>query len=247
MKKLIRIKKIAFFLLFSLYLLPVFSQELSEDKQFKNGIGLTFTDLINSSFLITYERAVGEHISVGLGLGYKGDEGLIRLSGLDTDELKTNDLTYSGSKILPEFRYYLNAKDNNMLSGFYFGAYMKFVNYKSDLVGTFIDSEAIEYDLSFEGKTSVSSFGLMVGYKLSISKRLSINFLIAGPGAGFYNFELKNIIEPPQEFYDALNTALENYSLFDFLGADFEFNDTQLKADLTLPTFRYGMTISYSF
>ena len=247
MKKLIFIKKITFLLLFSLYLLPVFSQELPEYKQFKNEIGLTFSDLINNSYLFTYERAVGEHISVGLGLGYKGEEGLIKLSGLDTDQLKTNDLTYSGIKILPEFRYYINAKDNNMLSGFYFGAYMKFVNYKSDLLGTFIDSEAIEYDLSFEGKVSVSSFGLMVGYKLPLSKRLHMNFLIAGPGAGFYNFDLKNVIEPPQEFYEALNTALENYSLFDLLGADFEFNETRLKADLALPAFRYGMGISYSF
>jgi len=247
MKKLIFIKKITFLLLFSVYLLPVFSQELPEHKQFKNEIGLTFSDLINNSYLITYERVVGEHISVGLGLGHKGKEGLIKFSGLDTEKLKTNDLTYSGTKIFPEFRYYINEKDNDILSGFYFGAYMKFVNYKSDLEGIFIDSEAIEYDLSFEGKISVSSIGLMVGYKLPISKRLYINFLIAGPGAGFYNFKLKNIIEPPQEFYDALNTALENYSLFDLLGADFEFNDTDLKADLTLPTFRYAMGISYSF
>lgn len=240
-------KKITILILFSFYLLPVFSQELPEDKQFKNELDLMGSDLINGAFSLNYERAVGEHISVGLGFGYKGKEGLIKFSGIDTEQIKTGDLTYSGTKFIPEFRYYINSKDTNMLSGFYFGAYMKFVNYKSDISGTFINTEAIEYNLLFEGKINVTSAGLMVGYKLPVSKRVYINFLIAGPGAGSYNFKLKNIIEPPQEFYDALNSALDKYSFLDFLNADFNFSDTNLKKDLTRATFRYAISFGYSF
>lgn len=232
-----------------LVIVPTTAQDETQvpDKEQKNKVGLMVTDLINGSTLLSYERALGKHISVGLNAGYKGKEGLIGLSGLDTEQLQTGDITYSGAKFIPEFRYYLNEKGNKMLTGFYFGAYLKFLNYKSDLGGTFINSAGESFDVLYEGKIGVVSGGLMVGYKLDVSKRFSIDFLIAGPGAGNYNFKLKNIIPPPDEFYDALNEALEEYSFLDFINADFEFNENRRSNKLFLPEFRYGITLGYSF
>ncbi len=232
-----------------LFVLPSAGQDQMEaqDKEVKNRVGLMVTDMINGTLLFNYERAVGKHISLALNAGRKGKDGLIALSGLDSDQIQTGDITYSGLKILPEFRYYLNEKGNSMHSGFYFGAYLKFLRYKSDLGGTFITSAGESFDVLWEGKISTFSAGLMVGYKLDISKRFSIDFLIAGPGAGNYNFKLKNIIPPPDEFYDALNEALEQYSLFDLLNADFKFNDNRTNDNLVLPEFRYGITFGYSF
>ena len=237
------------FLVLFIVIVPATAQDEPQvpDKEVKNKVGLMVTDLINGSTLLSYERALGKHISVGLNAGYKGKEGLISLSGLDTEQLQTGDITYSGAKFIPEFRYYLNEKGNKMLTGFYFGAYLKFLNYKSDLGGTFINSVGESFDVLYEGKIGVVSGGLMVGYKLDVSKRFSIDFLIAGPGAGNYNFKLKNIIPPPDEFYDALNEALEEYSILDFLNADFEFNDNKRSNNLFLPEFRYGITLGYSF
>jgi len=133
----------------------------------------------------------------------KGKKGVIGLSGLDTDHIQTGGITFSGAKIIPEFKHYLTEMGNNMLTGYYFGAYLKFLNYKSDLGGTFINSVGESFDILYEGKIGVVSVGLMIGYKLDISKRFSIDFLIAGPGAASYKFKLKNIIPPPDEFYDA--------------------------------------------
>ena len=240
-----------YFLLFAciFYVLPMESQEETQapDKEVNNKVGLMATDLITGTYLLNYERALGKHISIALNAGYKGNNGLVVWSGLDTEQLKTGDITYSGTKILPEFRYYLNEKGNTMFTGFYFGAYLKFLGYTSDLGGTFINSAGESFDFLYEGKISVASGGLMVGYKLDISKRLSIDFLIAGPGAGSYNFKLKNIIPPPDEFYDALNAALEKYSILDLLNADFKFTDRRRTANLVLPEFRYGITLGYSF
>lgn len=109
-----------------------------------------------------------------LGFGYKGKQGLVGLSGIDRPQLKTNDLTYSGLKLTPEFRYYLKEKENGMTTGFYFGAYLKYVNYKSDLVGTFINDQGESFDVAYDGKINVISAGLMVGYKLQVSKRLAL-------------------------------------------------------------------------
>ncbi|MGB5376691.1 DUF3575 domain-containing protein [Muriicola sp.] len=232
-----------------LYVLPSAGQDQMEaqDKEVRNRVGLMVTDLINGAYLLNYERALGKHIGVALNAGYKGDKGLLSLSGLDTDQIKIGDITYSGLKIVPEFRYYLNEKGSGMLTGFYFGAYLKFLQYNSDLGGTFINSAGESFEVLYEGKINVASGGLMVGYKLNLSKRLSIDFLIAGPGAGNYNFKLKNIIPPPDEFYDALNEALKQYSIFDLLNAEFKFTDNRQNTNLLLPEFRYGITLGYSF
>ena len=131
-------KKIVTILVFVVFLIApaVHSQELDEKKVQKNEIGLEISDLITGSYQLKYERLLGKHFSVSLGLAYKGDEGLIKLSGLDTEQIKTNDITYSGLKLIPEVRYYLNNNGHSGLNGFYFGAYIKYSNFQSDLNGT---------------------------------------------------------------------------------------------------------------
>ena len=89
--------------------------------------------------------------------------------------------------------------------------------------------------------------GFMVGYKLPISKKLSFDFLIAGPGTGFYDFSFVNKQDLPNDFYEDFNEALENYSLFDLLDGDFEFKSTNAKSKFTLLSFRYGISFGYSF
>ncbi|MCJ7468434.1 MAG: DUF3575 domain-containing protein [Maribacter sp.] len=240
--------KIIFLSVFFFFMLipPLKAQQTADEKIRNNEIGFTITDLINGSYLLTYERAFGKHIGVRLATGYKGKQGLINLSGIDQPQLKTNDLTYSGLKIIPEFRYYLSEKENGMAKGFYIGAYMKLVNYRSDLIGTFIDSQDESFDVFYKAKINVLSLGIMVGYKLQVSKRFGIDFLIAGPGTGNYTFKLENVIPPPAEFYDVLNEALKSYSIFDLINADFKFNNNKLKENAQLVAFRYGIGVTYS-
>jgi hypothetical protein len=225
-----------------------FSQEKTTPKIEKNQISFYATDAINGLYTLSYERAFGKHMSVNFGVGYKTEEGLIVLSGIDTDQLKTNNITYSGYKIVPEFRYYLNESVNGaMLSGFYFGAYLKYSDFKSDLIGTFINSEGESFDIAYQADIAITSVGLMVGYKLPIAKHFFVDFLIAGPGSGSYKFNLDNTIPPPDEFYDVLNQALENYSIFDLINADFQFNNRNLRSNFSVFSFRYGISVGYSF
>jgi len=73
------------------------------------------------------------------------------------------------------------------------------------------------------------------------------DFLLAGPGSGSYNFKLNNVIPPPDEFYDDLNTALENYSVLDLIDADFKFRNNKLRSTFGTVSFRYGISLGYSF
>lgn len=212
-----------------------------------NEIGISVSDLINGALQIEYERMLGKHISVGLGVGFKGDEGLIRLSGLDTDNIKTNNLTYSGFKFIPAVRYYINKTTQYSMDGFYFGAYLKYSNYKSDLDGTYIDDMNDSYTIEFDAKFNVTSVGFMIGYKLPINEKFSVNFLIAGPGVGFHNYSLTNKRDLPDQFYEDLNNALDQYSIFDLINTDFKFSDIETESNFVIPSLRYGISLGYSF
>ena len=227
--------------------LSVHGQELEKTKKTKNEIGIEISDFFDAAIQIKYERLLGDHISVGLGVGYKGDGGLIGISGLDTDQIKTGDITYSGLKIIPEVRYYINKKGQIGMDEFYFGAYLKYSNFRSDLDGTYIDSTDESFVIEFDVDINITSIGFMVGYKLPVSKKFSIDFLIAGPGVGFHNYILTNKKDLPDEFYEDLNKALDQYSLFDLLDGDFRFESTNEKTNFSILSFRYGISLGYSF
>ena len=240
-------KALLFSLMLMVFSVSILAQE-SESKTHKNQINLELTDLPTAFFAFGYERVIGKHLSVDLGIGFKSNDGLIKFSGIDTDRIKSSDLTYSGYKVIPELRYYLNESINGaMLSGFYFGAYLKYSGFKSDLDGVYIDSQDVLHDFKYKGTISVTSIGLMVGYKLPVAKRFYIDFLIAGPGSGSYIFKLDNVIPPPDEFYDDLNKALENYSVLDLINSDFQFRDNKLRSRFDALSFRYGISLGYAF
>lgn len=225
----------------------IYAQDEPDAPKYKNEIGIVLTDLIDASYQLKYERLLGKHFSVALGVALKGEEGLINLSGLKTEKLRTGGISYSGYKIVPEVRYYINNTQQYLMDGFYFGAYLKYSNFSSDLDGTYIDDAGENFTIAFDADLNVTSAGFMAGYKLAISKRFSIDFLIAGPGAGFYSFSLKNTEDLPDEFYEDLNEALEQYSIFDFLDGDFRFSSTSGSSKFALPTFRYGISLGFSF
>ncbi|MFT5848663.1 DUF3575 domain-containing protein [Psychroserpens sp.] len=241
-------KNISLFILISLLPMSLFAQDDIELKQQKNQIDIDITDIPTAFFTLSYERTIGKHMSVGLGVGLKSENGLIQFSGIDAERIQTNDIKYSGYKLIPEFRYYINESVNGaMLSGFYVGAYLKYSDFNSELVGTYVDSEDVSHLFEYSADITVTSLGFMVGYKLPVSKRFSIDFLIAGPGSGSYNFELNNVIPPPDEFYDDLNNALDEYSVLDLIGADFGFNDNNLRSKFSALSFRYGISVGYAF
>ena len=213
-------------------------EEQEEVKKAKNEVGIDLIDLIDGTLQISYERMLGKHISVNLGLGLRGKDGLVSLSGLEGDKVKTEDIFYTGFKIVPEVRYYLNTTESYKMNGFYFGAYLKYSNFSSDLDGTYTDSDDVEYIIEFDADLNITSVGFMIGYKLPIWNNFSLDFLIAGPGAGFYNISIKNKRDDtPQEFYDDLNEALEEYSFFDFLNSDFKFSEINGKNKFWDPFF----------
>lgn len=173
----------------------LFSQELENSKSrklVKNEISFEVLQVINGVYQLSYERYIWNNFTGSLAFGYKGKEGLIKHSGIDKERLKTDEVFYSGYQIAPEIRYYLKNTSNNNLNGFYLGLYYKYSNYKSELNGSYYTETGIPYDLEFDMKLDISSLGFLIGYKLPVTKHINIDFMIAGPGTGNYDFEFVN-------------------------------------------------------
>jgi hypothetical protein len=242
--------KPSFFLILFLISVNSFSQKKesqSETKLVKNEISFEVLQLINGVYQLSYERYIWNNFTASISLGYKGKEGLIKLSGIDTDQIKTGEVYYTGYQIAPEIRYYLKSTSKNNLDGFYLGLYLKYSDYTSSLSGTYIDDSGVNYNLKFDMGMDITSVGFMVGYKLPITKRLNIDFLIAGPGSGHYDVFIKNEADLPDEFYEDLNEALEEYNLLDFINSDFRFSDVNNKSKFSAFSFRYGIAVGYTF
>ena len=222
-------------------------KEKNDSIQRLNEIGLVITDLVDASYQFRYERKLSSHFSVGLGSALKTNQGLVQISGIDREKIKTGDITYSGFKLIPDVRYYLNKTQQFELDGFYFGAYMKYFHFSSDLTGKYITSAEEEYILDFDAKINILSVGLMLGYKLALSKRFNIDFMILGPGTSNHSYKLINKHPIPDEFYDDLNEALKNFSLYDFVHGDFNFRLNDAKTKFSTISFRYGLTVAYTF
>ena len=235
-----------FFILALIFNGSIYSQETEENNKSINEIGFDFSGLIDSQYLVTYERSLSDHYSFLVGVGLKAEEGLINLSGLDTPHIKTDDLTYSGFKILAEGRYYLNEQTTRQLIGFYLGAYLKYSNFSSDLKGSYVDDNETFFWIDLDADFHTTSIGFMVGYKLPLTKRLNIDFLIAGPGVAFYNFDITNKASLPDSFFEDLNEGLENYNLFDYINGDFDFKVNNSSSSFSGVAFRYGIKLNYS-
>lgn len=249
MKNIIKLSALLL-LMFSVTL--SFGQELENDsdkREIKNEISLEVLQIINGVYQISYERHIWDNFSAALAFGIKGKEGLVAFSGIDTDKIKTNELFYTGYMIAPEIRYYISgtSKFNKNLNGFYVGLYFKYSSFTSDLKGRYTDSNDIDYDIEFKADLDISSVGLMIGYKLQITKRFNIDFLIAGPGSGSYSFNLNNKKDLPDEFYEDLNDALEEYSVLDFINSDFRFSQVDNRSNFSAISFRYGIAVGYTF
>jgi len=245
--KYLSLSLLALFCFHNIKAQDVSDQEISR----KNEIGFEILDLIDGSYHFSYERLAWKNFSFVLGAGYKTEDGLVNLSGIDREKIQTNNITYDGFKLIPEIRYYIKKTQSYSLDGFYIGLYYKYARYKSDLVGTYYpdgqDMPDTSTGIEFVATLRSSAVGFMLGYKLPVTKRFTLDFMIAGPGAGRYNISLVNKKDLPEEFYDDLNTALENYSFLDFINADFRFSETNLKSAFGFPSFRYGISVGYSF
>lgn len=224
------------------------SVRVAKDKTLRlNEISWVLTDMIDGSYMLRYERYLNQSFSVGFSFGFKGEDGLINISGIDGESIKTSDITYSGLKMLTEFRYYIKKTKLDALSGFYVGSYFKMANYHSDLLGKYFDVNDKTYRIDIGADVQILSLGTTVGYKFAFSDRFHLDLIFAGPGFGWHKYQVQSRLDLPDEFYTKLSSELDKFSIFELMPADFNFDFKRTKTEFKTVSFRYGISLGFTF
>lgn len=210
----------------------------------KNHISIDPLLPIFGSSQVQFERQIANQVSVSLAAGIKFSSGIIEVSGIKGNKVKTNDFNFRGYKFIPEFRWYLQKNQANLI-GFYAGAYFKYSNITDDIVGVYTDDDLEQHDFEFGATIRNYGGGLELGYKLQVKKRFFIDFLITGPGIAFYSYSVKEVQPVPEAFYDEFSKVLSDYGILKHIDTNINFKNQSGK--IILPSYRYGLKIGYAF
>jgi hypothetical protein len=186
-------------------------------------------------------------MSVGGSLGYKFSSGIFKVQGIQSPTLNTENIDFTGVKIMPEFRWYLNNEQG--INGFYIGSYYRFFSYGTNISGTYVNNETSTNLIDLDVAINSHAIGFEVGYKIMLFKKKAfyLDFLIAGPGVSFNKVKFTENLEVADGFYSTLGQELSKYSILESLDINDINIDKNKGFNITLPAFRYGIKIGYCF
>jgi hypothetical protein len=193
-----------------------------------------------------YERAVLSRGSLVMGIGNKFNSGILEISGFNTNQLQTNDLSFHGIRLLPEARYYLSHDDQG-LTGFYIGLYYKYQTNKSEISGFYSpDSGGAAY-VALDLSVRTHGFGAEIGYKLFVYRKLCLDFIISGLGLAYSSMYIEERTDVSEECFSELSKEIKQAFLLKGITPDLLVTQQSLKSNFTLPSLRYGLKIGIGF
>jgi hypothetical protein len=204
---------------------------------------------VDKYIVLGYERVIAPNRSISLNVGRAS---LPKLVNINTDSFQVNrDQERKGFNISVDYRFYL-AKENKYKAprGVYIGPYYSYNHFTSETRWDNInsgDTSFVNTNTSF----NIHTVGFEVGYQFILWKRLALDFIMIGPGLGFYNYEAKfdgNVTAATKE---QLFKGLEQLVTQKFPGMNYVFSDEEIDANGVMRTntigYRYIIHIGYNF
>lgn len=224
-----------------------FGQEKEQLEITKNHVSIDPFLLTFGTLQFQYEYQIGKNMSVGGSLGYKFSSGIFKAQGIQSPTLNTENIDFTGVKIMPEFRWYLNNEQG--IKGFYIGSYYRFFSYGTNISGSYVNNESSTNLIDLDVAINSHTIGFEAGYKIMLFKKKAfyLDFLIAGPGVSFNKVKFTENLEVADGFYSTLGQELSKYSILESLDIDDINIDKNKGFNITLPAFRYGIKIGYCF
>lgn len=195
---------------------------------------------------LQYERQVLSRMSISLGVGNKFSSGILEISGFDGDHLTSGDLSFSGIRILPEFRWYISKSDKG-LTGFYAGAYYKYQTNTSSVKVTYRPDALNALDEQVDVDLQTHSAGIEVGYKLPIFKKIYADFIIGGIGIASSALDVNTEGQAPDGLMNEIAKEVRSIFPFDLFSPDLSLTNESIHSDFMLPSLRYGVKIGVGF
>ncbi len=221
----------------------------------RNVAKLNLLGLGVGTFSAQYERALPGKFSFAASVNLRPKGGLPLRGFFDnfiepSDTISTSvlrDSRVSHFALTPEVRYYFGRKP---LSGFYTALYARYASSDFSVSYTYTSGTKV-YPVSLQARGTSFGVGLLAGAQVNLSRRLVLDWWIAGASINRTAFDVKgraNLTEVDQEDRDKAEETLEGDDIFN--GAfDVTVNDYggNARGKMTLPGFRTGLCIGLRF
>ena len=204
---------------------------------------------VDKYIIMGYERIVAPRQSFSINIGQAAMPKLIAIS---TDSFNVNkDSKRSGFNVSADYRFYL-AKENKFDAphGFYIGPYYGYTRFNNGATWTYKSSGA-HSDITTSSKFTINNIGFEMGYQLVLWKRMTLDFVMVGPGVGFYKYKASFGGTVDAATKDQIFDGLKQLLTQKFPGMNFVFSDKEIDANGVMKAstigYRYIIHIGFLF
>ncbi|HEU4609190.1 MAG TPA: DUF3575 domain-containing protein [Chitinophagaceae bacterium] len=158
----------------------------------KNIIKVNLSSIALNHYSLQYERVINNRQSFALGFGISPNvelpfkQTLLDQFGGNDDARRAIESTkFNKINITPEYRFYLGKK--GAPTGFYLAPFARYTHMAIEQDYTYTPSSNVEHTAHLKGNFDGIGGGLMIGAQWMLSKKISLDWWIAGPFFGSMN------------------------------------------------------------
>lgn len=244
------------FLLFLVVYIPCKGQEeqetIKEKKVLKNTVRFNITSpiLFGEKYLVFgYERLVNDKQSFSVNLGRFS---LPKFGSTSSDNVSLQkEYKDRGINTSADYRFYLNGLNKyDAPRGVYVGPYYSYNYFKRENTWT-LDTDLFDGEVITDLVLNIHTAGVQLGYQFVFWRRLAVDFVLFGPGIGYYGIksELQTSLEPDDEalLFQKINELLaEKFPGYD-LAIDKTLYEKKGSFKTTSLGFRYMIHLGFRF
>jgi hypothetical protein len=244
-----KMKKGIFFLLL-LINASVNAQQKTE-KEYKNTIKYNITNPFifgKNVHILGYERVLSQHRSISINAGTTS---LPKFTGLSSDSISViGSNKNAGFHAAIEYRFYLGKENKyNAPRGVYLAPYYSFNSFQKQNTWSLNTSNHVG-NVTTDISLNTHTLGAELGYQFVLWNRLSLDFVLMGPGVAAYTLKTGFDTELPspdklallEKINNALADKLPGYNLV----IPDDFGKTE-SSEVTSFNFRYLIQVGFRF
>jgi hypothetical protein len=205
----------------------------------------------DKAVILGYERVINPHQTISVNFGKTA---LPKLINIDTDSFSVSkDVKNTGFNFSLDYRFYLRKENRDYAPhGLYLGPYYAFTQLKRETNWTGKQGSGDNQEATVTADWNWNVVGVEMGYQFVFAKRITLDFVLVGPGVAWYDLKAKAegqllTDEDREQLLDAAIQLIEEK----FPGFNYVLSGEELNASGRLTTtsvgFRYLIQVGFLF
>ncbi|MEJ2595776.1 MAG: DUF3575 domain-containing protein [bacterium] len=215
-----------------------------------NAIKINSMAILFQNISVSYERAISQRFTAGVGFSYKYAGGGLGLLNVDSKKIDLYTEPINGFSVTPEARWYARKCESQVMEGFYIGLYLRFTRYNTGLKFDYYPDEGEPFRYNSTLKVGENGVGFQIGYQLVLWKRLTIDLMFMGPRYSNYHlgYEFDQVVSDEflQDLSDYLNDVINRFGM-DYTVELKQSGERRASHTFSFANIRFGIGIGYSF